>query len=73
MSKYLGYVSEFIIFRFGDLFCQSTICRIIKRKAQRVGVLVITGKVLKHSHVSYLINVLKKDILYVARRMGYGT
>lgn len=33
---------------------------------------VITGKGLRHSHASYLINVLKKDILYVARRMGHA-
>lgn len=57
---------------FGDPFCKSTICRIIKRKAQQVGVPVITGKGLRHSHASYLINVLKKDILYVARRMGHA-
>lgn len=48
------------------------LCRIIKRKAQQVGVPVITGKGLRHSHASYLINVLKKDILYVARRMGHA-
>lgn len=33
---------------------------------------MITGKVLRHSHASYLINVLKKDILYVAKCMGHA-
>lgn len=61
--------TDFIISRFGEPFCKSTICRIIKRKAQEVGVPVITGKGLRHSHASYLINVLQKDILYVARRI----
>ncbi|MBM2882244.1 integrase [Streptococcus pyogenes] len=52
--------TDFIISRFGEPFCKSTICRVIKHKAQEVGVPVITGKVLRHSHASYLINVLKK-------------
>lgn len=64
--------TDYIISRFGEPFCKSTICRIIKRKAQEVGVPVITGKGLRHSHASYLINVLQKDILYVARRMGHA-
>lgn len=64
--------TDYIISRFGEPFCKSTICRIIKRKVQEVGVPVITGKGLRHSHASYLINVLQKDILYVARRMGHA-
>ena len=64
--------TDYIISRFGEPFCKSTICRIIKRKAKEVGVPVITGKGLRHSHASYLINVLQKDILYVARRMGHA-
>ncbi|VHJ72309.1 DNA integration/recombination/inversion protein [Streptococcus pyogenes] len=64
--------TDFIISRFGEPFCKSTICRVIKHKAQEVGVPVITGKVLRHSHASYLINVLKKDILYVVKCMGHA-
>ena len=71
-SQFANQDTDLIISRFGDPFCKSSICRIIKRKAQQVGVPVITGKGLRHSHASYLINVLKKDILYVARRMGYA-
>lgn len=71
-NQFANQDTDFIISRFGDPFCKSTICRIIKRKAQQVGVPVITGKGLRHSHASYLINVLKKDILYVARRMGHA-
>ena len=71
-SQFANQDTDFIISRFGDPFCKSTICRIIKRKAQQVGVPVITGKGLRHSHASYLINVLKKGILYVARRMGHA-
>lgn len=71
-NQFANQDTDFIISRFGDPFCKSTICRIIKRKAQQVGVPVITGKGLRHSHASYLINVFKKDILYVARRMGHA-
>lgn len=71
-NQFANQDTDFIISRFGDPFCKSTIYRIIKRKAQPVGVPVITEKGLIHSHASYLINVLKEDILYVARRMEHA-
>lgn len=63
---------DYVISRFGQPLCKSTICRIIKRYANLAGVPVITGKGLRHSHVSYLINVLKKDTLYVSYRLGHA-
>lgn len=41
-----------------------------KRQAKKAGVEVITGKGLRHSHDSFLINVLGKDVLYVSKRSG---
>ena len=32
----------------------------------------ITGKGLRHSHASYLLNVLKMDPLYVSHRLGHA-
>lgn len=36
------------------------------------GIPVIIGKALRHSHASYLMNVMKKDTLYVSRRLGHS-
>lgn len=63
---------DYVISRFGRPLCKSTICRIIKRYANLAGIPVITGKGLRHSHASYLINVLKKDTLYVSYRLGHA-
>ena len=60
---YLDLVSPYV---------KSTICRIIKRQAQIVDVPKITGKGLRHSHASYLLNVLKMDPLYVSLRLGHA-
>ena len=45
---------------------------VIKRHAKITGVPEITGKGLRHSHASYLINVLHKDTLYVSYRLGHA-
>ena len=42
----------------------------LKRHALVAKVPVITGKGLRHSHDSFMINVLKKDVLYVSARSG---
>lgn len=61
-----------VLSRFGKPLCKSTICRIIKRQAEIVDVPKITGKGLRHSHASYLLNVLKMDPLYVSHRLGHA-
>nr|WP_223355284.1 relaxase/mobilization nuclease domain-containing protein [Streptococcus gordonii] len=63
---------DYVISRFGAPLCKSTISRIIKRHARVAGVPEITGKGLRHSHASYLINVLHKDTLYVSYRLGHA-
>lgn len=49
---------------------KSTLSRMLKRHAVKAGVPVITGKGLRHSHDSFMINVLKKDVLLVSQRSG---
>ena len=63
---------DYVLSRFGKPLCKSTICRIIKRQAEIVDVPKITGKGLRHSHASYLLNVLKMDPLYVSHRLGHA-
>lgn len=63
---------DYVISRFGEPLCKTTICRIIKRHANLANIPVITGKGLRHSHASYLINVLKMDTLYVSHRLGHA-
>ena len=63
---------DYVVSRFGAPLCKSTISRIIKRHAKITGVPEITGKGLRHSHASYLINVLHKDTLYVSYRLGHA-
>ena len=63
---------DYVLSRFGNPLCKSTICRIIKRQAEIVDVPKITGKGLRHSHASYLLNVLKMDPLYVSHRLGHA-
>ncbi|MBK0028819.1 site-specific integrase [Lactococcus sp. S47] len=63
---------DYIISRFGEPIHKSTLSRVIKRHAQIAEVPVITGKGLRHSHASYLINVLRKNTLYVSYRLGHA-
>lgn len=63
---------DYIISRFGEPIHKSTLSRVIKRHAQKAEVPVITGKGLRHSHASYLINVLRKNTLYVSYRLGHA-
>lgn len=49
---------------------KSTLSRMLKRHAEKAGVPIITGKGLRHSHDSFMINVLKKDVLLVSQRSG---
>lgn len=61
---------SYVLARFGKPLSKSTLSRILKRQAKKAGVEVITGKGLRHSHDSFLINILGKDVLYVSQRSG---
>lgn len=61
---------SYVLARFGKPLSKSTLSRILKRQAQKAGVEIISGKGLRHSHDSFLINVLGKDVLYVSQRSG---
>lgn len=61
---------SYVLARFGQPMHKSTLSRMLKRHAEKAGVPVITGKGLRHSHDSFMINVLKKDVLYVSARSG---
>jgi Site-specific recombinase XerD len=63
---------DYIISRFGEPLNKSTLTRMTKRYAKLAGVPEITGKGLRHSHASYLINVLKMNNLYVSQRLGHA-
>lgn len=62
--------NDYVLARFGKPLSKCTLSRILKRHAKKAGVEVITGKGLRHSHDSFLINVLGKDVLYVSKRSG---
>lgn len=55
--------NDYVLARFGKPLSKCTLSRILKRHAKKAGVEVITGKGLRHSHDSFLINVLGKDVL----------
>lgn len=61
---------DYVLARFGQPMHKSTLTRMLKRHAKLAGVPEITGKGLRHSHDSFMINVLKKDVLYVSARSG---
>ena len=62
--------NSYVLARFGKPLSKCTLSRILKRQAKKAGIEVITGKGLRHSHDSFLINVLGKDVLYVSQRSG---
>ena len=51
---------NFVLARFNSPMNKSTLSRMLKRHALVAKVPVITGKGLRHSHDSFMINVLKK-------------
>lgn len=61
---------DFVLARFNTPMNKSTLSRMLKRHALMVNVPIITGKGLRHSHDSFMINVLKKDVLFVSARSG---
>lgn len=61
---------SYVLARFGKPLSKFLLSSILKRQADKAGVEVITGKGLRHSHDSFLINVLGKDVLYVSQRSG---
>lgn len=46
---------------------------ILKKHSKLAGVKKISGKGLRHSTASYLINVLNRDVLFVARYLGHSS
>lgn len=65
--------SDLILSYDGQPLHRSTVSRIIKRYAKLAGVPEISGKALRHSHVSYLINEFNADVLMVSRRLGHSS
>ncbi|MDU2621489.1 MAG: site-specific integrase, partial [Streptococcus lutetiensis] len=61
---------NYILSKFGEPMVKSTLTRMLKRQAKLAGVPEITGKGLRHSHDSFMINVLGKDVLAVSQRSG---
>lgn len=62
---------DYIFTLYGDCMFRWNIAAAMKKYSNRAGVKNLTGRGLRHSHASYLIVVLQKDILYVARRLGH--
>ena len=61
---------DYIFSFFGDPMDKSTLSRTLKRHAEKAGVPIITGKGLRHSHDSFMINVLKMDVVEISNRSG---
>ncbi|BAH88086.1 hypothetical protein SmuNN2025_1060 [Streptococcus mutans NN2025] len=61
---------DYVLARFSSPMDKSTLSRMLKRHAIKADVPIITGKGLRHSHDSFMINVMKKDVLYVSARSG---
>ena len=51
---------NYILSKFGEPMVKSTLTRMLKRQAKLAGVPEITGKGLRHSHDSFMINILGK-------------
>ncbi|MDQ0222717.1 integrase [Streptococcus moroccensis] len=62
--------SDYVLARFDVPLHKTTLTRILQRQAKIAGVPEITGKGLRHSHDSFMINELGKDVLFVAARSG---
>ena len=63
-------LDDFVLAREEVPMHKSTLTRLLKRVAKEQDLPAITGKGLRHSHDSFLINVLHKDVLYVSARSG---
>lgn len=63
-------LDNFVLAREEVPLHKSTLTRLLKRVSIKQGLPEITGKGLRHSHDSFLINVLHKDVLYVSARSG---
>lgn len=69
----LGKNTDFLLTFDGLPMIKSTIGRILSRYAELAGVHKITAKGLRHSHVSYLINEYKIDVLRLSKRLGHSS
>lgn len=62
--------TDYVLARTDTPLHKTTLTRILQRQAKKIGVPLITGKGLRHSHDSFMINELGKDVLFVAARSG---
>lgn len=62
--------TDYVLARMDTPLHKTTLTRILQKQAKLVGVPEITGKGLRHSHDSFMINELGKDVLFVAARSG---
>ncbi|HEO8015924.1 TPA: site-specific integrase [Streptococcus agalactiae] len=63
-------LGDFVLAREEVPMHKTTLTRLLKRVAKEQDLPVMAGKGLRHSHDSFLINVLHKDVLYVSARSG---
>lgn len=67
-----GKDDDYIFMTYDSCAYRWTVKAALRKYADLAGNKRISGKGLPHSHASYLINVLQKDVLYVARRLGHS-
>lgn len=65
--------SGLIFSKIGEPTYMWVVSSILKKIAKKTGVKKITARGLRHSHASYLINVLNRDVLYVQKRFGHSS
>ncbi|WP_334330541.1 tyrosine-type recombinase/integrase [Companilactobacillus sp. HBUAS59699] len=65
--------NDFILTCTGSPQHRSTVKRIIEKYAKAAKVPVIQPKGLRHSHVSYLINVVHANITLISNRLGHSS
>lgn len=69
----LNKVKKFVLSCNNRPIYKSTVNRIIKRYAEIAGVPLITGKGLRHSHASYLVNEFNANVVLVSQRLGHSS
>ncbi|MQQ79947.1 tyrosine-type recombinase/integrase [Lactococcus lactis] len=63
----------YIFSKAGEATYMWTLNTILKKIASDSGIKKVTGRGLRHSHASYLINSLNRDVLYVQKRLGHSS
>lgn len=69
----LGKENDFVFTYDGYPMIKSTIKRIIDRYAKLANVKRIQPKGLRHSHASYVLNILNASILALSKRLGHSS